>query len=114
MRRRRRRLGERQEFLLWVKISACFLAVLAGCTFYGRVVLSGKIRERAKINYGIERELEDAKAEYEELVNQAEFQRTREFYEYIARNRLGLIYPGELSVREEPGYKELTRIRKGQ
>lgn len=81
------------------------ILVIAAVVFVCAVVvvrvstLKEKSRELAITEQTLERQLEEANLERENLVAQEQYMKTDEYIEDVAKDKLGLVYPDEIVIR---------------
>lgn len=56
-------------------------------------------RELTETEYALERKIDAANQEHDNLVSQEQYMQTRKYIEDVAKDKLGLVYPDEIVIK---------------
>lgn len=97
-RRKRAKTSKRQSGFANMLV---FLVMVFVCIFLAQkiVSLNAKSKELAQQEAMLEREIAEARVEYENLVAQEQYMQTTSYIEDVAKDKLGLVYPDEIVIK---------------
>ncbi|MBE5946628.1 MAG: septum formation initiator family protein [Lachnospiraceae bacterium] len=80
-------------FIVMAVIFVCFVACV-------KVVnLHAQSRELKETEITLEKQIEDAMLEHENLLAQEQYMKTNQYIEDVAKDKLGMVYPDEIVIR---------------
>lgn len=97
-RRRKRRSSQKRKGLF---LAMCTVFILCGMVAIKKVELDKEQKAYAREKATLEAQIDDLEKEYEEIEDQKEYAKTKQFVEEVAREKLNLIYPGEVVFEPE-------------
>lgn len=98
MSNKRRRTTKQQSSVATFFICVAVLVVLG----YSAVKVSDlceKSRELSETEYTLEKKIENAYLEKQDLVAQEKYMQTKQYIEDVAKEKLGLVYPDEIVIK---------------
>ncbi len=98
-RRRKKRRASRNIKGLFLIL--CVVLILCGMVAYRKAALHKQQTAYAKEKAELEEQIDQLEAEGKEIENQKEYTKSKQFIEEIARDKLNLIYPGEVVFEPE-------------
>ncbi|MBQ9768379.1 MAG: septum formation initiator family protein [Lachnospiraceae bacterium] len=93
-----RKSGKRKTGL---KLLLVVVLVMCGVLTYSRGKAEIKEKELLAQKAATEQQLETEKARQEELKEEEAYRQTTQYKEELARDKMGLVYPDEIILREE-------------
>ena len=97
-RRKRSKTSKRQSGFANMLV---FLVMIFVCIFLAQkiVSLNAKSKDLAQQEALLEREIAQARVEFDNLVAQEQYMQTTAYIEDVAKDKLGLVYPDEIVIK---------------
>lgn len=99
--RRKRRRVSRSRNVKGLFLILCVVLILCGMVTYKKAELNEQRTAYAREKAELEEQIDELEAEGKEIENQKEYTKSKQFVEEIARDKLNLIYPGEIIFEPE-------------
>ena len=97
--RRKKRRASRN--IKGLSLILCVVLILCGMVAYKKAALNEQQKAYAREKAELEERIDQLEEEGKEIENQKEYTKSKQFIEEIARDKLNLIYPGEVIFEPE-------------